>query len=328
MDWSDVPEQAVRWAEICAEPAQEVQKLAWSRVWPQRAAYYFHPRQKLAAVFPAGASKEQVAQMREANVPFRDSNLTPEELLSENRQWVKLAETNAVRTLGEWLQFFPGRIGGTQWNWPNPVTSSLAGALVGGGIGYGLGSLANYMLPGRFGENLPMTAGILGGLAGGTPGAIWGANNMARGRSIFDGSLLSQPPNTPPRPDARDYDPTPPREVTASAFSLDNGSADVNINAMGQTLWETGATPQLAAKTMGALYAAQQLPDNSGRPGVATGHQLGMLAARAAGDYVKGYGVGAVMNRLIGSPLTAPQYGLANMGLGILNGVLPNLFGG
>lgn len=104
--------------------------------------------------------------------------------------------------------------------------------------------------------------------------------------------------------------------------------ADVNIDHLGRTLWDAGASPALAASTMAGLYAAQQLPDPDSRPGVATGHQLGTLARNAAGDYAKGYLVGAALNRAIGTPLSAHGFGAGSVVLGIVSAVVPKLFGG
>lgn len=103
---------------------------------------------------------------------------------------------------------------------------------------------------------------------------------------------------------------------------------DVNINHLGQTLWETGASPQLAASTMSAMYAAQQLPDSRSRPGWVTGGQLGQLAANAAGDYMKGMLVGAAINATIGTPWSPPAFGVGNAMLGVIGAVVPKLFGG
>ncbi len=104
--------------------------------------------------------------------------------------------------------------------------------------------------------------------------------------------------------------------------------ADVNIDHLGRTLWDTGASPALAATTMGGLYAAQQLPDPRSRPGWVTGNQLGQLAANAAGDYATGYLVGKAINLAVGTPYSAPAFGTAAAALGVLGAVVPRLFGG
>jgi hypothetical protein len=104
--------------------------------------------------------------------------------------------------------------------------------------------------------------------------------------------------------------------------------ADVDINALGQTLWRLSAPPDLAATTMGAMYAAQQLPDPHARSGVATGRQLGELARSLAGDYITGHLVGAALNTVIGTPYPASTFGMAGGALGLIQAVVPRLFGG
>ncbi len=108
----------------------------------------------------------------------------------------------------------------------------------------------------------------------------------------------------------------------------EHSPTDVNINALGQTLWDTGASPGLAATTMAGMYAAQQMPDPNSRPGWVTGHQLGQLAQNAAGDYVRGYLVGSAINTVIGTPIRNSQFGAGNAVLGVIGAVVPKLFGG
>jgi hypothetical protein len=107
----------------------------------------------------------------------------------------------------------------------------------------------------------------------------------------------------------------------------------VNINKMGHTLWEVGASPQTAATTMGALYAAQQMPDPRSRPGYVTPHQTGLLgtmmgaAGGGAQGYATGWMVGKALNALTGAPAglqnTLKQTGAA---IGVLRSVVPRLF--
>lgn len=103
--------------------------------------------------------------------------------------------------------------------------------------------------------------------------------------------------------------------------------ADVNIDHLGRVLWDTGASPGLAATTMGGMYAAQQLPDARSRPGWVTGNQLGQLAANAAGDYATGYLVGAAINAAVGTPYRASTLGAGTAVLGVLGAVVPRLLG-
>lgn len=101
---------------------------------------------------------------------------------------------------------------------------------------------------------------------------------------------------------------------------------DVNLDAMGRTLWNFNASPALAGTTMSTLYAAQQLPDENSRPGVATVGQLGQLAMNAGKGYLTGALVGAALNKAIGMPWRdAANAGAA---LGAIQTVIPILFGG
>jgi len=122
-------------------------------------------------------------------------------------------------------------------------------------------------------------------------------------------------------------------EKVASTFGMARptyGSlpTDVNIDALGRTLWDTGASPALAATTMAGMYAAQQLPDQDSRPGWVTGKQLGQLTQQAVGDYGKGYLVGAAVNAALGTPFRNSSFATGNMALGIISAVVPKLFGG
>lgn len=105
-------------------------------------------------------------------------------------------------------------------------------------------------------------------------------------------------------------------------------SADVNINHLGQVLWDTGASPQLAATTMATMFAARQLPDPSAHPGIVTGHQLGQLAMNAAGDYVRGRLAGVAINAAIGTPYRSGVFGAGNAALGVIGSVIPQLLAG
>ena len=113
--------------------------------------------------------------------------------------------------------------------------------------------------------------------------------------------------------------------MTDFADRPDPTPLDVNIDAMGRTLWDTGASPGLTATTMGSLYAAQQLPDPNAREGVATGNQLGQLAWSAGKGYLTGALVGAALNKAIGMP--SRGFGAAGAALAVIGSVVPRLFG-
>lgn len=102
---------------------------------------------------------------------------------------------------------------------------------------------------------------------------------------------------------------------------------DVHVNALGQTLWQSGASPQLTAGTMATMYAASQMPTERSMPGYVTADQLGKLSMNAAGNYGTGFLAGYAINKVIGTPYTASQFGMGNAALGILGAVIPKIFG-
>lgn len=102
---------------------------------------------------------------------------------------------------------------------------------------------------------------------------------------------------------------------------------DVHVNALGQTLWQNGASPQLTAGTMATMYAASQMPSERPMPGYVTADQLGSLAMNAAGNYGTGFLAGYAINKVIGTPYSAPQFGMGNAALGVLGAVIPKIFG-
>jgi len=106
------------------------------------------------------------------------------------------------------------------------------------------------------------------------------------------------------------------------------GPLDVDVDALGNVLWEVGAKPQEAAMTMGALHAAQQMPGGTSEPGWVTPKQMAHLAANMGAGYVSGALVGSALGLLTGMPRSTQQT-LKNTGMymGIVNSVVPRLFG-
>lgn len=85
---------------------------------------------------------------------------------------------------------------------PNPLTNSIVGGLVGGGIGYAGGALLEHVFPERYLERgkLRRTLAMLGGATGAAPG-IWKGNVNSRndGTSFLQGMTTSDtaPPANP-----------------------------------------------------------------------------------------------------------------------------------
>ncbi len=106
------------------------------------------------------------------------------------------------------------------------------------------------------------------------------------------------------------------------------GPLDINVDTLGNALWDVGAKPGTAAMTMGAVHAAQQMPGGRDESGWVTPMQMAGLAAHMGVGYVSGALVGSALGMLTGMP-AGPQQTLKDTGmyLGIVKSVVPKLFG-
>lgn len=345
LTWADVPDRMDELALVCAAPGADLRKVAAAVITRTPIGYYYQPTAEAVGLCGPGASAEDFLRCKaaacraagaDAVVPV---NLPAEEAASG--RWVKVAYSPSVRGAGELLNFFPSTSGIP--NAPSPLAAMLTTALVGGGLGYGAGRIGEAVLPIQKGK-LRKTLAALGAGAGGLAAAPWAYANLRTGKGLLSPEPLDGGPEA--EGDPANYFTGPEKlgamyEAAVDAFvkaafegmTFGNFAArqaptplDVNIDAMGRTLWDTGASPALAAATMSALYAARQMPDPRGEAGVVTGHQLGQLAVNAGKDYVTGALVGAALNKTLGLPLTANQAGLGNLVLGLIGAAIPKLF--
>jgi len=378
MDWEDVIPRLDAWVVKTAAPCWDVKQAAASIFTKYPVDYFYSPDRDQVALFPRTSIDfhrpdalrcKRAAERAVGADHVRETYLTRDE--ATGGDWVKVAYSETLRRAGELLNFFPGTYPGGIPNAPSPLAAMLTTGLVGGGLGYGVGSLAEALMPHKYGKKLKRTGAILGALAGAAPGAAWAYANHATGHSLLDPHPLDTPPieqlsDSPKfdrpsllesrlagtsRPQTEEYSQEfsnkhllAPQVGDAYKGACDSfvkrafgdmfGGGDhrhrtpydVNINALGQTLWESGASPDLAATTMGAMYAAQQLPDERSSPGHVTGGQLGQLAMNAGKDYLTGAWVGAVLNQVVGTPYTFSQIGKGVAALGLIGSVVPKLF--
>lgn len=358
MEWNEVIDAAEAWTEILAEPARLIKRAAAPVYTTGEVGYYCHPGTGQVGLFVTGDDPADLALTKEAVSPVA-SFLSHEpvvrlglaDLESPDGCWVKVAYSHTLRRLGELLNFFPGQYPGGLPNAPSPLAAMLTSGLVGAGLGWGAGRLAKTLLPEGYGDNLGRSGAILGGLAGVAPGAAWGAINLAN-----DKSLVNEWPNNGPEkpPEERpafsqaklgsdllgllDEIELSPEFLGAVklagetmgvpyASQMPRTPLDVDVDAMGRTLWSSGASPQLAGSAMGALYAAQQFPDPRSRPGIVTANQLGQLTMNTMGNYRRGLSVGSILNAVVGTPYSASQLGIGAAALGLIGAAIPQLFG-
>jgi hypothetical protein len=97
---------------------------------------------------------------------------------------VKLAYSKTLRNITDTLNLTPGKMFGHIPNKPSPLAASLTGGVLGAGLGYGAGALAEKLLPENWERGkLRRTLALLGGGIGASPGALWGAFSLGNAQA-------------------------------------------------------------------------------------------------------------------------------------------------
>lgn len=98
----------------------------------------------------------------------------------------KRAYSNTLRNLGKLILAFPSRVSQNIPYAGSPLAMLLAGGLLGAGLGYGGGWLAETVLPAHWRRNrLRRTTAILGALGGMVPGGLGWLMNIGQGKGIL-----------------------------------------------------------------------------------------------------------------------------------------------
>ncbi len=222
-----------------------------------------------------------------------------------------------LRTGAELLQFLPSTSGIP--NAPMPLTSMLAGGMLGAGVGYGTGWLGEKLLPRSWTRGrLKKTLGVLGGMAGTVPGALW---------AYGSGSLLNKA--------AEDEDDGLSDEIKEALWDGTGSVAGplINVNAFNQVLWSdprvAGFVPlPVRAAASGLLLGASHLAGNEEGSNLVSPMDVGRIAVGMGSGYMSGALVGKALGLLTGLPQQQQDL-LKNTGMyaGIVNAMVPKLFG-
>lgn len=339
----------------CAAPAKEIRKAVSNLFTTSDLSVYWNPCIKQAGIYvrPKFNPQEFETGLNCLRTKIGEEYVSSRPLQPTDLQdwWVKVAYSPTIRRLGEYLQFFPSKdipgFGG------RPIASTVASGLLGAGLGYGAGWLGEQFLPAWAQEEgtLRNRMALLGGMGGTAVGSLPGFFNWGTGRSFNDPTLWSghvkdrgfEPDATPfvsPQFKAAAeqyaaklaYSP-----ATALSGSIGGPSFQemplIKTDELGRVVWGSGASPQLAAMTMGAVYGANQMPDNNAYPGTITPHQTGLFGMMmgAAGGGLRGYLVGRTVGSGLGLLTGMPeetQNRLSQTGaaVGILGALVPKLF--
>jgi len=356
--WANVPLLIDAWTEKCAEPAADLRRAISDIYATSHVDVFWSPNHEVAAFDLRGdltKSAQDVAWVRRAlsRAVGKDHVLLNPVTYTDiaGGDLVKVAYSPALKRTAEYLNFIPGKYPGGIPNAPSPLAAALTTGVLGAGLGYGLGRAGEYFLPDRYERGkLSRTLALAGGALGAVPGAIGMAANYQTGRGMLDPSGLI------PRGEPADQgevlkqalDMLAPIEVGKSYMRAVNDFCKkayfgqppdphplkINVNQLGQVLYNTGAPPMTIGQTMSTMYAAQQMPDPSySGHAYVTPKQIGLfgMAMGAAGGglagYATGYAVGKTLGTLVGMP-QSDQDVLKRTGLavGIANAVIPKLF--
>lgn len=356
--WGTVPGKIDTLVEKCAAPAWDIRPAIACVYTKNDVGYYWNPEQEKAAVYfrPAfdiaeGGWCKSALDRAVGSDHVRTESLSLEEVISG--AWIKVAASPTLRRIGEALNFFPGfsedpsdpgasgHTEGATWMGvqPSPLAGMLTSGLLGSGLGYGLGWLGEKIMPEEWKKGrLRKTLAILGGLAGAVPGASYMLANHMAGQPL-NSSIWQDEPKLEGDTQGRllvdsKYSQASDNFVKRAFAGMTGASGipPVNINKLGQTLWEVGASPETAAATMSSVYAAHQLPGGVG-PGYVTPQQTGLLGTMmgAAGGglqgYAVGWGVGKALGVITGMPTgTRKTLNRAGATLGVINSLMPRMF--
>lgn len=314
---------------------------------------YWHPEEKLAGVYVRvgnglvedleSAAKEAECCLDAISERIGEDSVVRDLLKEAELQdpWVKVAYSPTIRRVAEALQFLPSSkgdfIGG------RPLASTLATGVLGAGLGYGSGYLAEKFLPEIIRDkdvDLKKRYAIAGGLGGAALGATPGLLNKMVGRKFNDRTLWNDQSDEPWEDSlvTSRFKSATENYVVKEAYGTIGGPSFQQIplvkhDALGRVVYNTGLGPQLAQATMGAAYGASQMPDPNSTPNGFTPNQMGLfgMAMGAAGGGAKGYltglAVGKTLGLLTGMP-AGTQNKLRNTGAlaGAIGTVVPRLF--
>lgn len=239
--------------------------------------------------------------------------------------------TTPVARMLELAQIIPTQPGSGIPNRASPLAGMLVGGMAGAGLGYGAGWLTDKLLPDKWDKTKwRRTASVLGGGLGASLPAAMGAWNLAHGRSFNDMTNYQRGYEFPKQPGISADTQLIKASYDASTTGL-YGSFDPN--AFNETLWNDPRIgnrvpmPVLAAAS-GLVSGAANLP---GKPNSAfvTPFDVARMAAGMGGGYVSGLIVGKALNSLMGMPEeTQETLKTTGMYAGLLQTLIPIAFGG
>ena len=236
--------------------------------------------------------------------------------------------SNTIERLGAIAQLWPGQDVGIP-NSPSALATTLAMGILGGGIGYGLGSLSGgvidlatkfgFMTPGtvdkrKLKRNLTIGGALLGPLAGG----LHAAGNYKAGKPILTGAFLS------------DRHPLPSSMIKGAMYT---SGAAFDPERFAQLINEDptvrkGLDPRERAMATGLVMGAKYLPGRT-NSSLVTPLDVARMSVGMGSGYASGSLVGNVLGSLMGLSQPAKNRLIqAGMFSGAVRTALPLAFPG
>ncbi len=359
MVWRDVPNEACRLAKAASGTYLVLQDLIPSLPDINAHVWYAPDIEKVAFSYPLETDSDKVASWHIAmkQVPGVEEVEHGFFFLPQpNVPFIRVKEALENKTIfgpvASALQLKPNMMN-KLWGGPNPLASTIAGGLLGAGLGYGGGWLAEQLLPEDKFERgkLRRTSAIMGGLAGAVPGAWWGLDNMRAhpdpSKQWSWKSWLSQYPWTPQQVNktANRYEsikesmlkslPEESHELNEYwvKYANEAGAAFlpmIPVDQFNRTIWNDlrsagGYTPPpLAAATTGLVQAAAL---SQGGTNYVSPVDIARIGLGMGTGYMSGMIVGKTLGALAGlRPEAQQSLQQAGAWAGILTNVVPLVF--
>lgn len=352
--WLDVPDVVKNLAEKAAGTYSVIQDLIIhlpnisSKIW------YSPDKEEILFNYPPDSNSDKVAEWHISLKQIPEiQNIKHGVWLYPKHDvpYIQIKSATSLKSIfepvGQLTQFRPSFISDL-YGGPNPLAATLAGGLLGAGLGYGGGWLAEQILPEDYFEkgHLRRTGTLLGSL-GAIPGLALGIDNM-RGQVLPENNSFLRAWITPHPMQINEYKIEKPASALVEQLSselcelneqfvkcADNMGADfvprIPVDQFNRTIWNDlrsygGSTPpDLAAATTGLVQAASL---SRGGVDLVSPYDIAKIGIGAGSGWLSGMLVGKTLGALAGlKPQT--QETLQNTGVwaGVLSNTVPLLFG-
>ncbi len=332
MLYSIVPGETARLAKAAAAFAHASVSLRAVEDRPDRA---WHDPETNTVFARPGSTWAGAVKLAGVEPEFGDGPLPPD---FGDRPWVpvKMAE-GPLRPVFDALQMTPNSFN-QYFGGPTPLASTLAGGLLGAGLGYGTGWLGEKILgkdvlePGR----LRRLGAILGGGVGALPGAYLGSVGMRLnaedGKSpakawIEPNALFGKASSREMLEDLDEIlEDTEPGLRKSADFAGADYADIIPVDAFNRTVWQDPNTPVgIRAATTGLIESASQ---SRGGINLISPMDIGRVAIGMGAGMVSGMTVGRVLGALAGlTPGAQNTLKQTGMWSGALLNVIPRAFG-